>query len=1792
MKTAFTASILWFGLHPARRWSVKLGPFLVSTLMVCPFLGLHAATLSWSGGSASSANWSDSANWGYAGVPADGDSLVFPGGSARLTNTNNLSGRTFSQIRFAGPSGGYAIYGYAFTLTNSIHATNTAGINSIYNDMTLGGREIPVTVGSGPSLYLAGALSGAAGLTKEGAGTLRFAGPGGNTYGGTTRINAGLLLLYKVNFPPATAIPGDLMVGDGVNSATVRHLAGTEITDAAQVTVRQNGLLDLNNYSDVIAGLTLIGGTVQSGSGTLTLEGDLTTRASTATATVTGNLRLAGVQSQISVENGAAFYDLDLRASISDAGGGIIITNSGADTGPFVRLLGSNSFTGPLVIDKLTADAETPWALGATNGGTTVGSQGQLWIYSTSITNEALTMQGGARLTAQYECAWVGPITLNGDVIIANYEAPNIFQVIGTISGAGGFTKADHGVLRLAGTAMNTYAGDTWLVEGAIELAKANAIRYGTLTIGDGWGDSGADVVRELINEGIYGGYGGVTVVIRSSGLLDLNNHSDYLGPIEFDGGRIETGASGLLSVAPPITSYRTAATNGNGAIYGQMLLNFDTSIVTSNNLEVYASTSGSGGLYKDAFAYLFLLGSNSYSGLTLVRDGMLWAYNAWALGATNNGTVVSNGASLVLLGNFGITNESLTLNGPGENSGYGALTSQTTGTNLWTGPVTLNAPDCTIAPYFSDTVIRVIGPVSGAGGFTKFGAGKLYLEGATANSYSGPTWVQDGYLLLAKTTPLAISGSGLTIGDGTGAAVSALVQELANFQIGALPITLNNDGALDLNGFNDTVGNELVFNGGDIMTGAGTLTLQGGNTVRWNTAGSHIYGNLNVGGTTSSWSGSNVYTLACVASIHGAAAITKTDTAYLNLYGSNTFSGPLQIEEGVVWAYNSYALGQTNSGTTVLAPGRLLLSGGIAIADETIAISASDLISWTPPLYSSTGSNALTGPVLLTNNVLVGVNTDAWLNLAGPISGPGGLEKIGAGTLILSGGTANSYGGQTRADEGILLLGKSVGNGAIPGALIVGDGVGGPDADVVRLLGIYQIGGLGDIAIASSGLLDFSSLTSVNEAIGSFSGSGHIELGARRINTGGNNQTTTFSGTITGAGGQITKEGTGTFTLEGTNTYTGLTTANGGILVVNGRQADSLVSVGSLGTLAGRGTVGDITANGIVSPGTSPGALSCSNASFGATGRLVVELKTIYPGTGHDQLAVRGSVGFTNATLQVLPSFDPGYNVRVGDRFWIISNDGADPVTGTFLGLPNGSEFAAGDYRFRINYDGGTGNDVVLTVASAPASAASGFISGGNRNHLFDANECNDVLLAITNNTGVPMTGVSARLWSTNEELFVTQFWSDYPDIAPGGLAMNSTPYQVSTLPRFTCGPDVVFMLSVYTASHGAFSIPVVLPSGGGLSPSLACTNATPMALVDGGSITSTIPVAAFSGYLGKPVVSLYLTHSQDWDVVITLLAPDGTAVELTSQNGSTGMNYGLSCNPFENRTVFDDTAATSITNGVAPFAGLFRPQSPLSVLRGRTGAAVNGDWKLVVRDASGNGHTGSLLCWYLNLYPTACAEGGGMCETCPGTFQGAITATDPSMPGHFQLVSARSFCGQTKLCPPAVPGPCNYDSWSFTNDGPATCITVMLDTYSDSVQAAAYLGAFNPLDLCANYLGNAGAPAPAAQRFAFDVPGYTNFVVVVNDLGTGCSSYTLYVSGTPCPTPALAIGPTVIPNHVRVHWPTWAAGYQLQTNLTLSPGAWGPSTTEPGVSDGRFNVTNTAAQPTTRFYRLQKAQ
>ena len=212
------------------------------------------------------------------------------------------------------------------------------------------------------------------------------------------------------------------------------------------------------------------------------------------------------------------------------------------------------------------------------------------------------------------------------------------------------------------------------------------------------------------------------------------------------------------------------------------------------------------------------------------------------------------------------------------------------------------------------------------------------------------------------------------------------------------------------------------------------------------------------------------------------------------------------------------------------------------------------------------------------------------------------------------------------------------------------------------------------------------------------------------------------------GTAGGITKAGAGSLTLSNSNGYTGGTTVNAGTLIVAGTTSSGLglgyggtgsgtVTVNSGGTLAGTGTVyGATTVNGggTLAPGTSSsptGILAVGNSAVtsGLTLNGTLRINLLGGGTtagvNNSELQVAGTVqlGVTSSQLAVNTLNAAG--LARGQKFFLVLNDGVDPVVGTFQNLAQGATVRdnLGD-SFTISYldngDGGTlGNDVSLTV-------------------------------------------------------------------------------------------------------------------------------------------------------------------------------------------------------------------------------------------------------------------------------------------------------------------------------------------------------------------------------------------------------------------------------------------------------------------------------------------------------------
>ncbi|HPM82413.1 MAG TPA: GEVED domain-containing protein, partial [Candidatus Anammoximicrobium sp.] len=149
--------------------------------------------------------------------------------------------------------------------------------------------------------------------------------------------------------------------------------------------------------------------------------------------------------------------------------------------------------------------------------------------------------------------------------------------------------------------------------------------------------------------------------------------------------------------------------------------------------------------------------------------------------------------------------------------------------------------------------------------------------------------------------------------------------------------------------------------------------------------------------------------------------------------------------------------------------------------------------------------------------------------------------------------------------------------------------------------------------------------------------------------------------------------------------------------------------------TLGGTGTIaGAVQLNNTshLAPGTSIESLAVGSVTWSSGTFFDVEIDgTAGAGVtgGHDLLSVSGGVTLGNATLAV----DLGFGPSVGNSFKILDKTSAGAITGTFYDLPEGKVFSAGGSTFQITYQGGDGNDVVLTTLSTTSPTLTGTPGG-----------------------------------------------------------------------------------------------------------------------------------------------------------------------------------------------------------------------------------------------------------------------------------------------------------------------------------------------------------------------------------------------------------------------------------------------------------------------------------------------
>jgi len=269
-----------------------------------------------------------------------------------------------------------------------------------------------------------------------------------------------------------------------------------------------------------------------------------------------------------------------------------------------------------------------------------------------------------------------------------------------------------------------------------------------------------------------------------------------------------------------------------------------------------------------------------------------------------------------------------------------------------------------------------------------------------------------------------------------------------------------------------------------------------------------------------------------------------------------------------------------------------------------------------------------------------------------------------------------------------------------------------------------------------AGGTFDMSGLSSTGMTAGSIEGAGDYVLGAKTLTTGSLNTSTQVDGVISGAGGGLTKVGTGTLTLTNVNTYTGATTVSAGTLALSGFgsiASSSVVTVNgtldisaitpsaaALTTLAGTGAVQMGTKGVLITNGSTEfsgvingtGGVEIFNGTQTFSG-----VNTYTSATQIDAGATLALKGSGSIASSVLVTFSPAATGTLDisqttsgasiQALFSVAGAGFVALGSKTLTITNGSVFSGVILDGGIG--GGTGGNLVI------ANAATQQLSGNN---------------------------------------------------------------------------------------------------------------------------------------------------------------------------------------------------------------------------------------------------------------------------------------------------------------------------------------------------------------------------------------------------------------------------------------------------------------------------------------------
>ena len=646
----------------------------------------------------------------------------------------------------------------------------------------------------------------------------------------------------------------------------------------------------------------------------------------------------------------------------------------------------------------------------------------------------------------------------------------------------------------------------------------------------------------------------------------------------------------------------------------------------------------------------------------------------------------VNSGASLATYNSIALT-DSLTLNGGT------ILSAGATYTTTWSGPISLGA---STNSYLNNAAVGAIvilsGKISGSGSLEKLNDGIFRLSN-TGNNFSGGLTITSGKLQL---------GASGVIPDGAGVG----------------DVTVND--TLDMNSYSETI-NGLNGTTGLITTGvAGSVTLTVGNND-----------------ATSSFGG-------IIQNGSGTVALTKTGAGTLTLSGTNTFTGAMSVNTGILQAGNTAALGAAANATTVSSGAAIDLNGN---SPQQTSITINGAYDANNGAIICSSGWAAVNALVLGSNASIGCPTTRY-DIHGAITGGGyTLTKVGSNFIAITVNASNI--GSIIVNAGTLSQETATGFANAPVTVNSGASIASGWSKGYNFANALTMNG--------------GTLLCANDTGFGAKWSGTVSLtGTGILNDQGYTSVDTLSGVISGAG-SLLKQGAGIFVISnGSNSFSGGMNISAGTLKMG---ADKALSTGNdtiTGTLDlhgcnqfinglwGAGTIDDSAANTIVlsvgnnnASSTFSGVIKNTSGTIRLTktgsGTVTFTGTNIYP--GRDTI----SGGVLSAAVLALGGSNSSIGASQNGAGNLVLNGGTLQFSGTSSQRTD-RNFALTSAGGGLDASGGAGDTIGISGADSIISGSPTLtLSGSNTSNNTISGVLNGALSIVKNGSGTwTLTGAN----------------------------------------------------------------------------------------------------------------------------------------------------------------------------------------------------------------------------------------------------------------------------------------------------------------------------------------------------------------------------------------------------------------------------------------------------------------